>query len=235
MYINHRSSIVPAARRTLSRAWRFVALAVMTAAVFVLTGCFELHETLKLNKDGSGDYTFSAKMDLAPIIDMVVSMDNTRSREEIRAELMDKQTESLPPIEAPDDMSKGLTWLGGENKIDGDVMSVWIKVGFDQLSSLQQPVSGDEGDGLLRLKPTFDGKKLSFSGLIYEGVDEAGKDPGTTMMLGMAEGAKLTFEIDAPKRKAKTHNATRKEGSKLIWEYTLQQALESPKVEVQYK
>ena len=191
-----------------------------SATLAVLTGCFEFKERLTLAKDNSGRYGLSVGVDLAPAIDM---LSFGGDRKTTLDGLMNSTEDLQDAVQEPEQIASGLTWIGGNAGVEGEVLVLGMELGFDALDALAQPMSPDATSSVLRVPVTTKKKLITFEGPLYGGLadalESAEDDLGVLKML--SGGARFVFEIDAPYHKVKQHDADERDGSILRWSHTL--------------
>jgi len=244
----------------------------LVCALFMLTGCFDIEQSLTLNKDLSGKAGFKMGVDMEPMVMFMAQM--SRSMEgkegdptpaEIAAAKKDfltkkKEKNDTPSPEqikadAKKELPKGVELLDASVKDDGLKIGVNLLFGFDNVNKLAEiklksKKPGEKGEEMEEGGPGPKNPAESpFSDLLV-------KDEGSTILItskpmnpaaditgeggegdeekkadapGMDEGMKkqveaafknfrIAFKVTAPFQVVES-NATRKEGSTLIWEY----------------
>ncbi|HYN05924.1 MAG TPA: hypothetical protein VES67_00905 [Vicinamibacterales bacterium] len=164
---------------------------------------------------------------------------------EARKELLSSQKTEKPDFEQEkkefeNQLPAGVKLLDAQAKEDGLKMAASFLLGFDQVSKLSQiqfPKSGSQPDamGTNPVDSPFGGLKVVSEGqtiLITTPIENplAGQQEKTSQMpmdaaaLGliqqMFKGVRMSFKITAPFEVAE-HNAHRREGTTLIWDYDL--------------
>lgn len=195
-------------------------LFLLTTGVLALTGCFEFKERVTLNKKNAGVYALSIGMDLAPVVDML-SLGG--DRDATLGNVLDGTKDLQEVVAEPEQLAPGLTWLGGNAGLEGEMLVMGMEVGFYSLDALRQPLSADATAPVLRVPVTSKGKTLTFEGPLYAGLADAMDSSSEEMqMIKMAAGSMtFVFEIDAPNHKVKKHDADSHEGTVLRWSHTL--------------
>lgn len=223
-------------------------------ALLLTAGCFEIDQTINLQKDLSGTADFHFGVDLEPMIVVMAQFSHEMegkkgpvTAEEIAKAKADfkknaKKSESKEPSRK--DMEKDLP--EGVKLLDFKVaerefgVATDMKFGFDRLSRLvnvkmpqkegadptqknviDSPFEGlelvEKGDTItLRTKP------LNPTESVKEQAKDAPKmDAETEKMVKDAfSKMRVTYKITAPFTIV-SHNATRREGNTLIWEYNM--------------
>lgn len=256
--------------------------AVLGLTGLLLTGCFDIEQTLTLEKNMSGKAGFSMKVDMEPMVGFMTRMKRSmegKEGEPTAAELAEARKEFLAQrkkepggpmdfeknkAEFQKTLPKGVTLLDSSVKDEDLGIAANFLFGFDHIDKLREinfPKKEEEqaaGPG-----PGGDNPVESpFGGLQF--VDEGGtflltsptqnpiadqKEQASQMELSpedkkqmeeMFKGLRVAFKITAPFQVVE-HNAHRKDGNTLVWEYDLKK-LESMKpdealqgVRVRYK
>jgi hypothetical protein len=232
---------------------KLAALLLLASAPFV-SGCFDIEQTLTLEKNLSGKAGFTMKVDMEPMIGFVAQMKRAMEGKEgppTAAEIADARKEMLAQSKSdtPADMAKDRKELEqslpkGITLIDLTVKEEPLKVaanllfGFDNISKLSQiklPQKDGAGPGESNPVDTpFDGLKIVDEGatiLITSKPQNPMADAKSEMpptvdpamakqMEDMFKGLRVAFKITAPFTIVE-HNAHRKEGNTLIWEFNL--------------
>lgn len=251
--------------------------------VLGLSGCFDIEQGIKLNKDMSGEAKLKIGIDFEPMAVIMTAMKHSMegkegapSMEEVEAakkEMMeemskDPETSEFDIEDARKDMPEGIELIDANVKQDGLKVDTWMHFGFDKVERLREinlsdsPAEGEEGGGppnpmkspidtpfgdlevdddgkfvTIRSKPNDPTKSVK-----EDTADGPGADPEMEKMIEDAfRGLRIAWNIEAPFEIVE-HNATRKEGNKLYWEYTYdsikameEQGKEPEPVYVKYK
>lgn len=235
-----------------------IAAAVLGLSGLVLAGCFDIEQTLTLEKDMSGKAGFSMKVNMEPMVGFMVRMQREmegKTGEPTAAELeqarkdflTSKKPETMPDFEKDkkelqQKLPKGVTLLDSSFKDEGLKLDANFLFGFDHVSKLSQiefPKKQEEGEAQQGpgnpVESPFNGLKLVDEGKtilitsptenpVAEQKDQAAQmdlDPeAKKQMEEMFKGLRVAFKITAPFEVVE-HNAHRKEGKTLVWEYDL--------------
>jgi hypothetical protein len=250
---------------------RKIAAAALGLSGLLLAGCFDIEQTLTLQKDMSGKAGFTMKVDMEPMVGFMTRMKRemegktgeptAAELEQARKEfLASKKTETVTDFEKDkkelqNKLPPGVKLLDSSFKEDGLKLAANFLFGFDHVSKLSQiefpkkqegegqqggpgagpgnpvesPFAGlqvvDEGDTILVTSPT--------ENPVAEQKEQAAEmelDPDAKkQMEEMFKGLRVAFKITAPFAVVE-HNAHRKEGDTLVWEYDLK-SLEKMKPE----
>lgn len=229
----------------------------LAACLVVLSGCFDVEQTLTLERDLSGKAGFSMHVNMEPMVLFMLRMEREMSGktgEPTKAEIDKARTEFLasgktntsgPPSKAEIEkqLPPGVKLLDSAFQDEGTKVGARFLFGFDNVSKLSQiklssKKEGEEGGGPPSQNPSespFDslevkdegGTILVTSKAVNPVADQkdqtAGMDLSPEMKKQMEEafkGVRVAFKIDAP-FEVLEHNATRKEGRTLIWEYDI--------------
>ena len=228
----------------------------LLSLLLLLTGCFEIEQTIDIRKDLSGTADFHLGVDLEPMV--VVMAQVAREMEgksgpvtpeelaKAKAEFKKKSTTSTTKEPTKEDLAKGLP--EGVKLLDYKVkerdfgMSSDFRFAFDKLSALtgvKLPSKSEGGDPTdqniidtpfqgLELSETKDtitirAKPQNPNAAVEEKAKEGpGMNPEMEKMVRQAfEKMKIVYRIKAP-FEIVSHNAMRREGNTLIWEYSLE-------------
>ena len=140
------------------------AVGLLLGACLVLTGCFDVEQSLVLQKDMSGKAGFTMKVDMEPMVYFMAQMQHSMSgkegeatKEEIAAAKKDfltkKKTEDKPDmagdkVKLEKDLPPGIKLLDASMKDEGLKMTVHLLFAFDNAAKL----------GMIHL-PKKDGEK----------------------------------------------------------------------------
>ena len=229
----------------------------LAVCLLAAAGCFDVEQTMTLQKDLSGKAGFSMKVDMEPMVLFMTRMQREmagQKGEPTAAEIEKAKTEFLASrktetSEKPDkaeiqkNLPAGVKLLDSSFKEDGLKIAANFAFGFDHASKLGlikfPKKDGAEQDGPPGAKNPFDepfgglqikdegGTLLLTSAAVNPAADqkaqaaEVDMSPETKKQIEDAfKGLRFAFKIDAPFEVVE-HNATRKEGRTLIWEYDL--------------
>jgi hypothetical protein len=238
---------------------RRLAAAVLIPCAFLVTGCFDIEQTLTLERNLSGQAGFTMKVDMEPMVGFMAMMQHQMSGKsgdptpaEIAAAKKDflanaKKDSPVTDFEKEkkdlqSKLPKGVTLIDAKATDEGLKMTVSALFGFDNVSKLSQitlPKKDDGGKGgpggENPMETPFDSLKVTDEGgtiLVTSKVenpmsdakDEMSKGPADPAMqkqiADMFKGLRVAFKITSPLAVVE-HNATRKEGNTLIWEYDM--------------
>jgi hypothetical protein len=251
---------------------RLFAAAALGATGLLTAGCFDIEQTLNLEKDMSGKAGFSMKVNMEPMVVFMTRMQREMSGktgEPTKAELDEarKQMLASKKTETTNDFEKdkkelqsklppGVKLLDSSFKEEGLKIAANFLFGFDNVSKLSQikfPKKSEEGEqggppgaggGENPVESPFNGLQVVDEGKtilvtsptenpIAEQKEQTAQmdlDPDAKkQMEEMFKGLRVAFKITAPFEVVE-HNAHRKEGNTLIWEYDLK-SLEKMKPE----
>jgi hypothetical protein len=230
----------------------------MAACLVVLSGCFDVEQTMTLERDLSGKAGFSMHVDMEPMVLFMVRMQREmagQTGEPTKAEIDKARTEFLasgktqasgPPSKAEIEkqLPPGVKLLDSSFQEEGTKVGARFLFGFDNVSKLSQIkiASKKEGEDGQAGPPSQNPSESPFDSLQVK--DEGGtilvtskalnpvadqKEQASGMDLSPEmkkqvedafKGVRVAFKIDAP-FEVLEHNATRKEGRTLIWEYDM--------------
>lgn len=254
------------------RSMRMFAAAALAALGLLTAGCFDIEQSLTLEKDMSGKAGFTMKVDMEPMVVFMTRMQREmagKTGEPTKAELDEARKEMLASKktttstdfekdrkELQSKLPKGVTLLDSSFKEDGLKVVGNFLFGFDnvsKLSEIQFPKKEEEGQqggppganaGEIPVESPFgglqvvdDGKTVLITSPTENPVADqkeqaAGMDlspDAKKQMEEMFKGLRVAFKISAPFEVVE-HNAHRKEGNTLVWEYDLK-SLEKMKPE----
>jgi hypothetical protein len=251
----------------------------LMCVLVVSTGCFDIEQSLTLNKDLSGKAGFKMGVDMEPMVLFMAQMargmegkEGEPSAAEIEKAKKDfltkKKTKDDTPspeqikADAKKQLPKGVELLDASVKDEGLKIGVNLLFGFDNVNKLSQikikskkaeagkkgaEPEMEEGEGgpgpknpaespFSDLQVKDEGKTILITskpmnpaGDIMGGGEAEGEgaekgpepDADTKKMIEKAfKNFRIAFKISAPFEVVES-NATRKEGSTLIWEYDL--------------
>ena len=237
-----------------------IAAAVLGLCALALAGCFDVEQTLTLEKNMSGKAGYSMKFDMKPMVAFMAGMkrqmegkEGPPTAEEIAAVetemLASRKSQTTIPSkeEIAKKLPKGITLLDTKVHDEGLKFGMDMLFGFDHVSKLKeidlkepqaaQPQSEMPGPGAQGPNPM----ESPFGGLVF-------KDEGDTFLLTtpaenplaeqteqaeqlspeekkqveeMLGKIRVAFKITAPFQVVE-HNAHRKEGNTLVWEFNLE-------------
>jgi hypothetical protein len=229
------------------------ALLLLASAPFV-TGCFDIEQTLTLERNLSGKAGFSMKVDMEPMVPFMAQMKRSMEGKEgppTAAELAAGRKEMLASSkttttgdfdkekkEFEKSLPRGVTLLDASVKDDGLRMAVSMTFGFDQVSKLSaikmQKKDGNAAGPATPADSPFDGLLVKDEGAtilvtskpqnpMAEAKEQAPSgDPAMEkQIMDLFKGLRVAFKITAPFAIVE-HNAHRKEGNTLIWEFNLE-------------
>lgn len=240
---------------------------LLVALSFCAFSCFDIEQSLTLNKDLSGKAGFRMAIDFEPMVLIMAQMDREMSgkkgaptKEEIakaKADFLKSKKEessggdfNTERKKLNEKLPKGVRLLDADAKQQDFKMITHFIFGFDNpsaLSSIEFPKE-EKGGGDPTKKSVVDkpfgglsikdeGRTIVVRGAPVDpvsGVKEGAKAgaPGAEggkadpqmeelgkMIEGSMKGLRVAWKIDAPFKVLET-NATRHEGTTLIWEYT---------------
>jgi hypothetical protein len=229
----------------------------LAACLVVLSGCFDVEQTLTLEKNLSGKAGFSMHVDMEPMMLFMLRMQREmagQTGEPTQAEIDKARTEFLasgkketskPPSkeEIEKQLPPGVKLLDSSFQDEGLKIGARFLFGFDNVSKLSQiklasKKEGEEEQGPPSQNPVdspFDSLQVKDEGSTILVTSEAlnpvadqkeqaaGMDLSPEMKKQVEDafkGVRVAFKIDAP-FEVLEHNATRKEGRTLIWEYDM--------------
>jgi len=234
------------------------ALGLALVAVFT-TGCFDIEQTLTLERNLSGQAGFSMKIDMEPMAYFMAQMERQFSGKtgepsaadvaKARAELVKSSKPKPTDFEAEkremaSKLPKGVTLKDATFSESELAVAVGLLFGFDHPSKLAaiklsdnktSAKAGQPGENPIDapfadLKVVDEGATILITGPpqnpLESAKDEAPPTPEAEKMIAqLMKNLRVVFKIAAPFQVV-THNAHRREGTTLIWQYDLK-SLES--------
>lgn len=251
------------------RSMRMFAAAALGALGLLTAGCFDIEQTLNLEKDMSGKAGFTMKVDMEPMVVFMTRMQREMAgktgeptKEELDAArkemLASKKSETKGDFEKDkkelqSKLPPGVKLLDSSFKEEGLSIAANFLFGFDNVSKLNQikfPKKQEEGEQAGPPGPQnpvespFDGLQVVDEGKTFlvtspaqnpiadqkeQAADMDLSPDAKKQMEDMFKGLRVAFKITAPFEVVE-HNAHRKEGNTLIWEYDIK-SLETMKPE----
>lgn len=233
------------------------------AGCLLLAGCFDVEQSLVLQKDLSGKAGFSMQVDLEPMVYMMLMMQRSMEGKEgeptaaeVEAAKKDflanaKKSETKPdPEKQKEELAKSLP--AGVKLLDSSFKDEGLKIlgaftlGFDDVHKLKQvrlsePKPAEQAQqGPPGAENPFDtpfgdleiseqGNTILLTTKARNPLDEQKQEmggpgqmaPEMEKQLEQAfKGLRIAWKIEAPFQVLE-HNAHRKDGNALVWEYTL--------------
>ena len=238
---------------------RKIAAAALGLCALVLAGCFDIEQTLTLEKNMSGKAGYAMKFDLKPMVSFMAGMkramegkEGPPTKEEIAAVEQEmlasskKQTKMPTKEEIAKKLPKGITLLDSKVQEDGLKFGMNMLFGFDHVSKLkdidlksseaQQQAAGPGPQGENPMESPFGGLQFTDEGDTFlvtspaqnpvaeqsEQASQMEMSPEEKKQVEEMLGKlRVAFKITAPFQIVE-HNAHRKEGNTLVWEYNLE-------------
>jgi hypothetical protein len=236
----------------------------LIAAAFVTTGCYDIEQTLTIDRNLSGKAGFRMRIDMEPMVLVMARMGHEMSGKtgepsaediaKVRKDMLSKSK----PMDASDfaedrkqiqsKLPKGVTLLDATFREEELAMTMGFVFGFDHPSKLSQiqfpkdPKKNQTGGDFAAAGPGAESPIDSpFGGLTVTDqgatilvtsppqnpvADQAGPDAkkpspeDKKMMDDLFKNLRVAFKITSPLAIVE-HNAHKKEGTTLIWEYTI--------------
>ncbi|HEV7767374.1 MAG TPA: hypothetical protein VGQ76_20400 [Thermoanaerobaculia bacterium] len=229
--------------------------AIAVLSMVLLAGCFEVDQSINLNKDLSGTADFHIGVDFEPMIIVLAQLGRSlegktgpmtaAELEKAKADFKksEKKSESREPSRAEMEKSlpEGIKLLNYAVKEREFGMDSDFKFGFDKLSQLVgvKLPSKEGGDPTEKnvVDSPFEGLEFSEKGntitirakpqnptesVKKEAADAPALDNATEKIVADAFAKmRVSYRITAPFTVV-SHNATRREGNTLIWEYDME-------------
>lgn len=223
-------------------------------AVLLLTGCFEVEQSIQLNKDLSGTADFHLGVDLEPMIVVmaqfghemegksgpVTAEELAKAKAEFKKSSKKSQSDEPTKTDIEKELPEGVTLLSYGSKEREFGVDTNFKFGFEKLSQLVgvKLPSKKGGDPTQKnvIDSPFEGLELSEKGDTFT-LRTKPQNPTAAVKEEAANAPKLdaaseklvkdafskmrvAYRITAPFTIV-SHNATRREGNTLVWEYTM--------------
>jgi hypothetical protein len=217
----------------------------------LLSGCFNIEQGLKLNKDLSGEAGVTMALNMEPMALLMLSMQREMSgqtgeptpaeiekaKQDLLASSKSRTTDKFPPkmlIEKA--LPEGVKLLDTSISEEGLRMTMRFSLAFDNVAKLSQiNLPGEKQANVLGANPMdqpfpFDikdeGGTLLLTMQTKNPVGERRTEkpdtkvpPGLQKQIDAAfKDVRLAFKLETPLEVVE-HNATRKEGQTLVWEY----------------
>ena len=225
------------------------AAGVVALCVPLMSACFNVEHRVKLNRDLSGEAAFAATMNMQPMAMMALSMqremsgrkstpaDIERERQELLASGKRQGTNRFPAKAMLESMlPAGVRLLDSSVQQEGFSISTRFNFAFDNVSTLAQiqvPPPGeleplqrkafehpfpfdikDEGGTLLLTMET----KNPVAGQKAQTTDMELPLPLQAKLEDAIKDVRIAFRLETP-LEVLEHNATKKDGQVLLWEY----------------
>ena len=225
-------------------------------SVLLLAGCFEIDQSISLNKDLSGTADFHLGVDMEPMVLVmaqfaremegkkgpITEAELAKARAEFKANMKKSGSDKEPSrAEMEQAMPEGVKLLDFKATEKDFGVATDFKFGFDRLNRLVNVKlpSKEGGDPTQKnvIDSPFEGMELIEEGdtitirtkpqnptaAVEKEAENAPKlDKDTEKMIRDAfSKMRVTYRITAPFTVV-SHNATRKQGNTLIWEYDLE-------------
>lgn len=236
-------------------------MVALLCVLLLTTGCFQIDQTINLDKNMSGTADFHLGINFEPMIMIMAQFAHDMegktgpvTKEEIakaKAEFKKSEKKNEPKTKEPtlaemnQDMPEGVRLLDFKAKEKDFAIETDFKFGFDKLQQLvgvKLPSKGEgEGDPTKKsiIDSPFEGLELIEKGNTItlqtkplnpaEEVKEEAKEgapkmdaQAEKMMQDAFKDMRVSYRINAPFTVV-SHNATRKEGNTLVWEYTMKE------------
>jgi hypothetical protein len=225
----------------------------------LLTGCFEIEQSINLQKDLSGTADFHLGIDMEPMVVIMAQVGRemegkkgpvpaaelAKAKADFKKSMVSKKSEGPEPSKADieKDLPKGVKLLDFKATEKDFGMATDLKFGFDRVNHLigvklpskegsdptqknviDTPFEGlqviEKGDTItVQTKPTNPAEKVN---------EQAAQGGGPKidaetekMMKDAFSKLRVVYRLTAPFTIV-SHNATRKEGNTLIWEYNME-------------
>ncbi len=230
--------------------------ALVLLSVFLLAGCFEIDQSINLNKDLSGTADFHLGVDMEPMVVVMAQVGRemegkkgpiteaelAKARADFKKNMKKSESKEPSKAEIAKSLPEGVKLLDFKSTEKDFGVATDFKFGFDKLSRLvnvKLPSKGEGGDPTQKnvIDSPFEGMELIEKGdtitirtkpqnptaAVEKEAENAPKlDAETEKMIKDAfKKMHVTYRITAPFTVV-SHNATRKEGNTLVWEYNLE-------------
>jgi hypothetical protein len=234
-------------------------------SVILLAGCFEIDQTIRLEKNLSGTADFHLGVNFEPMVmimaqfahDMegkkgaVTAADIDKAKADFRKNSKKSSSKQPSLAEMRKSLPEGVELLDFKAKEDDFRIDSDFKFGFKKLQNLvsvklpskegaeptQKNVVDSPFEGLELIEKgdtiTIRTKPVNPAAAVKEEAKDAPKMDAATekLMRDAFKDLRVTYRITAPFTVV-SHNATRKEGNTLVWEYTMDRFEELSKKKV---
>jgi hypothetical protein len=229
---------------------------VALLSMFLLAGCFEIEQTINLEKDLSGTADFRLGVDLEPMVVVMAQFGRemegktgpmtaeelAKAKAEFKKSAKTKKPEGETPSveEMSKSMPEGVKLLDCSVKENDFGMVSDFRFAFDNLTKLVNvtlPSKGDDPSKKNVIDSPFEGLEVAEEGdrltirskaqnpaaEVEEQAGDAPKLDDATQKLVKDAFSKMrvVYRITAP-FEVVSHNATRREGKTLVWEYDME-------------
>jgi len=230
--------------------------AIALSVVLMLTGCFEIEQSINLDKNLSGTADFHLGVDLEPMVVVMAQFakemegkkgpltaaELAKAKAEFKKSSTSKSETNKPPTRAEIDkeLPEGVDLLDYKMTERDFGVSTDFKFGFDKLSRLVKvklpSKGGDDPTQTNVVESPFESLELIEKGdtitiqtkpknpvedVKEQAADAPKLDAATEKLVKDAFGKmRVVYRITAP-FEIVSHNAMRKEGKTLVWEYDL--------------
>lgn len=216
----------------------------LTLVLLVNTGCFEITEFIKLNRDLSGTSTIEISIDMEKMLGPLAAMAGEDFDLESEMEgIMAKQGADLDPKleELKASLPDGVQFLSKEQRIDGAKMIIAVALAFDDLGALSEfrrqdtvnRLGGDSAGGAaspvggVTVTQRAGELILQFDPLSLDDGDDTPDDdevtdPAVEAMVErmLSDSFRVSLVIDAPFT-VTDHNASSVSGSEVRWDFDM--------------
>ena len=233
---------------------RTLAVLSLFVPLFLLAGCFEIEQSINLEKDLSGTADFHLGVDLEPMVVVmaqfaremegktgpVTAEELAKAKADFKLKSKSEKKEELSPEQISKELPEGVKLLDYKVTDRDFGIDSKFRFGFDRLSQLvgvklPSKKGGDPTQGSVIDSP-FESLELSEDDKTFtirskpqnptesvkeQAADAPKLDAATEKLVRDAFGKlRVAYRITAP-FEVVSHNATRREGKTLIWEYDL--------------
>jgi hypothetical protein len=229
--------------------------ALALLSILLLAGCFEIDQSINLNKDLSGTADFHLGVDMEPMVVVMAQFGRemegkkgpmteaelAKARADFKKNMKKSESKEPSKAEIAKSLPEGVKLLDFKSSERDFGVATDFKFGFDRLNRLvnvklpskeggdptqksviDSPFEGlelvEKGDTItIRTKPQNPTAAVEKEA---EGAPKLDKDT-EKMIRDAFSKMRVTYRITAPFTIV-SHNATRKQGNTLIWEYNLE-------------
>lgn len=226
---------------------RYVSGMLVAGLAWFAAGCMQFEYGIELEEDLSGTADLNIEIDLDRVAYMSAYMQNAftgeggepteeqieAAREEILADMEDDDqlSENSLRAEIEPDLPEGVELMYARIEREELLTSIDMRLAFDHVDRLRElELSDDEGDDAPVDTRPFEDLEIIQEGdelvIRSEPIDPTAELDdmewlSDSMVEKLLEGFGITFSVKAPFEVAE-HNATRREGDRLIWEFNVQ-------------
>ena len=232
-----------------------IAAAALALCLPFMSGCFDVEQAMKLQKDMSGEVGFNMTVNMEPMVLFMLKMQREmmdqkgpptaaeieKAKKEFLASGKSKMTtDATKQAEMEKNLPPGVKLLSSSVKEDGLKINVNLRFAFDHVSKLAQvnlakPGAAEAPGPKNPFDTPFPGLTIKDDGksllMTMEATNPAAEQKADTAQMNLPpesmkeieeafKGLRFAVKIETP-MEVLEHNATRKDGQALSWEYDM--------------